>query len=94
MILRQGDRLAVLTNNATGIARVATIDVRRCDQNYIGGAPCLISKVLTRYVVRILATISFELLPAIGTEEHFVDLDEDSGKGLLIILSLEGWICL
>ena len=89
MILGQINCLAVLTDDAAGITCVAAVDVRRRDKNDVGGAACLIGKILSWYVVRVLTSKSFKLFPSVWTEEHLVDLYEDSYQGLLVVSRLE-----
>jgi len=89
VILGQIDCLAVLTEDTAGITCVAAVDVRRRDKNDVGGAACLIGKILAGDVVRVLTSKTFKFFSAVRTEEHLVNLYEDSYQGLLVVPRLE-----
>lgn len=83
----------VLTHDAACIASVTTVDVSGRDEDDVGSAACLVGIVLAWNVVGILTSNALQLLLAVGAEQHFVDFDENSGQGLLVVLLLEVWIC-
>ena len=89
MILRKLNSLTTLANNTARVSRVTAVNMSRCHEYNICRAAGLVRVVLTRYVIRILASNTLKFLTTIGREQHFVYADERVDKGLLVVLASE-----